>query len=243
MEVGGENYRPIETNFRPPRVTEIPSSVEVTGFGEREVFIRRVVEAVGLPLNNVSKITFKESSAQDTVNSGVLGSVHLETGELSFYKRLEGLPEIAQLGVAAHELAHENDPHKKENAALYGSEQNMQRTADNVKALADQTKESRVFMNWYHKFLFQQLEAGKIDEPRFLRETHAIMIELRYTNPKHLEEVLESQNRKTSTQILDELDSTLLSLMPHLRDKADLNQHISNLRRAYNPQLTKVTTN
>ena len=210
MDENGESYRPAEASRQAPRVTEILHSVEVSGFGEREAFIRRMVESVGLPLNNVSRITFRESSAQDTINSGVLGSVHLETGELSFYKRLEGLPEIAQLGVTAHELAHENDPHKKENASLYGSEQNMQRAAENVKKLTNQTKESKVFMNWYHKFLFQQLEAGNIDETRFLRETHAIIVELRYTNPKHLEEVLKSQNKETSAQIMTELDVTLL---------------------------------
>jgi hypothetical protein len=233
---GGEpgGYQFAERGRQSPRVTEIPQHVEVSGFGEREAFIRRVVESVGLPLDNVSRITFQEASAQDTVNSGVLGSVHMETGELSFYKRLEGLPEIAQLGVATHELAHENDPHKKENVKLYGSEENMQRTSDNVKKLADQTKESHVFMNWYHKFLYQQLEAGNIDDQRFLRETHAIMVELRYTNPKHLQEVLRSQDKETASEIYNQLDDTLLALMPHLNNSKDeLNKHIDGLHASF----------
>lgn len=237
---GGEpgGYQFYEKKIQAPRVTEIPRTVEVSGFGEREAFIRRIVESVGLPLDNVSKITFREASAQDTVNSGVLGSVHLETGELSFYKRLEGLPEIAQLGVATHELAHENDPHKKENTRLYGSEENMQRTADNVKRLADQTKETEVFMNWYHKFLYQQLEAGNIDDKRFLRETHAIMVELRYTNPKHLQEVLRSQNKETADEIFNELDNTLLALMPHLNNSTEeLNKHIDTLHSSFENKL------
>jgi predicted metal-dependent hydrolase len=236
-EGGGDEpqkYQFTEKVRQPPRITEIPHDVEVSGFGEREAFIRRVVESVGLPLDNVSRITFQEASAQDTVSSGVLGSVHLETGELSFYKRLEGLPEIAQLGVAAHELAHENDPHKKENAKLYGSKENMQRTADNVKKLADQTKETQVFMNWYHKFLYQQLEAGNIDDQRFLRETHAIMIELRYTNPTHLQEVLVSQNKETANEIFEQLDNTLLTLMPHLNNsRYELNKHITSLHASF----------
>lgn len=237
---GGESYQPPEASHQAPRVTEIPQSVEVSGFGEREAFVRRMVESVGLPLNNVSRITFQEASAQDTVNSGVLGSVHMETGELSFYKRMEGLPEIAQLGVATHELAHENDPHKKENANLYGSEERMNRTAENVKKLAEQTKESKVFMNWYHKFLFENLQKGEIDETRFLRETHAIMVELRYTNPKHLEEVLESQNKETAIQIMTELDNTLLALMPHLRDKNELDSHIQNLKSSYKTKSANI---
>lgn len=240
MEGGEGGYKPPEVSHQAPRVTEIPQSVEVSGFGEREAFVRRMVESVGLPLNNVSRITFREASAQDTVNSGVLGSVHMETGELSFYKRLEGLPEIAQLGVATHELAHENDPHNSKNVGLYGSEERMNKTAENVKNVAEQTKESRVYMNWYHKFLLEQLEKGQIDDARFLSETHAIMIELRYTNPKHLEEVLKSQNEGTSSQIMAELDNTLLALMPHLRDKNELDNHIQNLKGAYKTKSATV---
>lgn len=228
-EGGFGGFQPPEISHQAPRITEIPHNVEVSGFGEREALIRRMVESVGLPLNNVSRITFRESTAQESI----LGSVHMGTGELSFYKRMEGLPEIAQLGVATHELAHENDPHKKENANLYGSEEKMNRTAENVKRLAEQTKESKVFMNWYHKFLFENLQKGEIDETRFLRETHAIMIELRYTNPKHLEEVLQSQNKETASQIIDELNNTLLALMPHLKDKTELDSHIGNLKKSY----------
>jgi len=236
MEGGEGGFRPTEATHQAPRVTEIPQRVEVSGFGEREAFVRRMVESVGLPLNNVSRITFRETSAQDTINSGVLGSVHMETGELSFYKRMEGLPEIAQLGVATHELSHENDPYDKKNVGLYGSEERMAKTAENVKTVSEQTKESRVYMNWYHKFLLGQLEDGKIDEARFLSETHAIMIELRYTNPKHLEEVLKSQNEGTATQIMTELDNTLRSCMLHLKDKGELDTHIKNLKIAYQPK-------
>lgn len=231
---GGDEFNhPIERTRQAPRVTEIPHTVEVSGFGEREAFIRRMVESVGLPLDNVSRITFQERSAQDTVNSGVLGSVHMETGELSFYKRLEGLPEIAQLGVATHELAHENDPHNVNNARLYGSEENMRMTAENVKKLADQTVDTEVFMNWYHKFLFEKLESGQIDNDRFLRETHAIMIELRFTNPKHLKEVLRSQDKETADEIFNNLDNTLLALMPHLKTTEELNKHIDNLQNSF----------
>lgn len=235
---GGDGFpHPAEKLQQAPRVTEIPHTVEVSGFGEREAFIRRMVESVGLPLDNVSRITFQERSAQDTVNSGVLGSVHMETGELSFYKRLEGLPEIAQLGVATHELAHENDPHNVNNARLYGSEENMRATAENVKRLADQTIDTEVFMNWYHKFLFEKLESGQIDNDRFLRETHAIMIELRFTNPKHLKEVLRSQDKETADEIFNNLDNTLLALMPHLKTTEELNKHIDNLHNSFKKEI------
>lgn len=243
MGIGGEggdgDSFPYQTERlqQAPRVTEIPHTVEVSGFGEREAFIRRMVESVGLPLDNVSRITFQERSAQDTVNSGVLGSVHMETGELSFYKRLEGLPEIAQLGVATHELAHENDPHNVINARLYGSEENMRMTAENVKKLADQTIDTEVFMNWYHKFLFEKLESGQIDNDRFLRETHAIMIELRFTNPKHLKEVLRSQDKETADEIFNNLDNTLLALMPHLKTTEELNKHIDNLHNSFKKEV------
>lgn len=219
----------VEISTPAPRITEIPHDVEVSGFGEREAFTRRLVESVGLPLNNVSRITFRESGAQESV----LGSVHMETGELSFYKRMEGLPEIAQLGVAVHELSHENDPFKKGNADLYSSREKMDKTADNVKKLAEQTKESKIFMNGYHKYLYEQLIDGEIDDDRFLSETHAIMIELRYTNSKHLEEVLTNQDPYTATEIMHNLDETLLALMPHLKNMGELETHIQNLKKSF----------
>lgn len=211
------------------RITELPSNIDVVGFGEREMFVRRLVESVGLPLNNVSRISFKQESAH---NSLAVGSVHMETGELTFYKRMEGLPEIAQLGVAVHELAHENDPHDGKNSELYGSVEQMERTAQNVSLVAEQTQETHLYLNGYHRMLCKALEAGDIDKERFLQETHAIIIELRFTNPRHLENVLRLQNSETADQILQEVDTTLLTLMPHLENPVQLNEHITSLRRS-----------
>ena len=56
------------------------------------------------------------------------------------------------------------------------------------------------------------------------------MVALRYTNPKHLREVLENQNEETADKILNELDKTILTLIPHLQTKEELNKHITNIQ-------------
>ncbi len=218
-----------------PRVIELPKNLPVEGFTpEREVFVRGMLEKIGLPLDRVSKVTFKPNTSKTEY---VLGSAHQITGEVTFYKRMEGIPEIAQVGTAAHELAHVNSFYIEENVNAYGGERNMEKARGNAILVAAQTATSHKFLNGYHKALYQEFILRPDDvvaQEKFIEETNAIMMELRFTNPKHLEEVLKAQDKDTFKSILGQIDSTLLDLMPNLnRSKTELNQHIANLKNSY----------
>ena len=96
---------------------------------------------------------------------------------------------------------------------------------------------------------------GKIDQTRFQRETHAIMLELRYSNPKHLEQIEEAQRSKMQKQGREEefvgikarVDRTLLALLsrtyPGINTPEKLDAHIQALRKdLLNPTEVWATT-
>ena len=224
----GSKFRVSEVSKSVPRITEISPNVKVEGFGENEASIRRLVESVGLPLDNVPEIKLREFGANRSYSS-----IDKETGQMTFFGDFVDLPEISQLGLVAHDLARENSPFKSKNFELFGSEKNIQRAAENVKRVASQTKETRIFMDPQLEDFFERLEDGKIDENEFLEETNALMVELRYTNPEHLKNVLGKQNKKTSKKIFNELDKTLLNLIPHIKSKGELERHIDNLHSSF----------
>jgi hypothetical protein len=227
LENGGVELQSsrIENPVTPPRITEIPPNIKVNGFSSKDdaLFVRRTIESAGLPIDNIPEIRFV------SIRTKALASTDPETGRMSFHLDYERLPRVAQFGVIVHELAHECEPDKDKNIRLYGSKENMQRAFENAKRVAGQTTETQVFMDPAYKGSFEEMQAGKIDEERFLQETHATMIELRYTDPKHLREVLESQNKETAEEILNELDDTILMLNPHLKSREELDMHITNL--------------
>jgi len=215
----------VEHQVLAPRITEIPPNVKIKGFSSKDdaLFVRRTIESSGLPIDNIPEIRFV------SIRTKALASSDPETGRMSFHLDYERLPRVAQFGVIVHELAHECEPDKDKNVKLYGSKENMQRAFENIKRVAGQTTETQVFMDSAYKGSFDEMQAGKIDEERFLQETHATMIELRYTDPKHLREVLESQNKETADEILNKLDDTILMLNPHLKSREELDNHITNL--------------
>lgn len=230
MEFKGEGnidiHSPVvEHRVLAPRITEIPPKVKIKGFSSKQdtLFVRRAIESTGLPIENIPKIKFVGALTD------AYASVNTETNEMSFHLNFERLPRAAQFRVITHELAHECEPDKDENIRLYGSEENMQKALENVKKVANQTKETHIFLDGTHKQNVESLEAGKIDEKKFLEETYADLIEHRYTKPKHLREVLERQNAETADEILNQLDDTLLALIPHLKSREELDVHITNL--------------
>jgi hypothetical protein len=217
------------------RVTTLSPDVPVTGFEspERANFIVDLVQRVGFPLNRVTAITHR---INDEKTKHRLGSVIPRTGELNFYKKTEGLPPIAQLGVAAHEIGgHENSPLNAENIDVFGSQEAMDAAAANAYLVAMQTGETGKFLNGYHAELFQKLQRKEISLHTFIEETNAIMIEQRIANPTHLAEVLVAQNPETAQVVADQLDSTLMILLAK-DSRQELNQHIFNLHEFYNPQ-------
>lgn len=225
----------MEKRMQSPRVFELPRDLPIEGFTQdRELFVRGVLEKIGLPLDRVSKITFKPNTSKTEY---VLGSAHQTTGEVTFYKRMEGIPEIAQVGTAVHELIHVNSFFVIENEDAYGGPENMNRALENAVMVANQTISSHKFLNGYHKALYHEYMTNPDNaaaKQKFVEETNAIMMELRFVNEKHLEEVLKAQNKETCSTVLKQIDETLLDLMPNInRSKVDLNDHISKLKASY----------
>ena len=222
----GNRFSGVEHSQPFLKITEIPTSVKIKGFSSKRdtSFVRTAIESVGLPIENIPEIRFV-GIATDSY-----ASVDPETGRMSFHLNFEKLPKIAQFRVVVHELAHESKPDKKENAKLYGSEENMQKALENAKKVASQAKETHIFIDNSHKGSYRELETGKITEEKFIEETHSVLIEHRFTKPKHLREVLEKQNKETADETLNLLDETLLALIPRLKSKEELNTHITNLQ-------------
>ncbi|MBI3980679.1 hypothetical protein HY345_01655 [Candidatus Microgenomates bacterium] len=209
---------------------------------EQEIRTRNLLESTGLPLNNVSGVNYAPTP-DNRRNRIVLAQCEMATGHLTFFKSMEALPERAQMGVGVHELAHENSPFSEKNNALYSTENLRAQAMMHAINIADQSLQTNVYFDSYHKFLAQEYKEGKISRLRFCEETHAIMIELRFTNTKHLEQVQNAQLAKGGTRRIlsrrfdgsgqffaEGVDKTLLSLMPQFRNVAQLDAHIAGLK-------------
>lgn len=225
-EISANVQAPVfENTALPPRINEIPQNVKIKGFVKEDAtFVRRAIESSGLPIDNISRIKLV-----GVKHKGFAG-VNPETGEMVFLLDFERQSRSRQFRTIVHELSHENEPFEEKNIRLFGSEEKMQRAAENVKKFAEQTKTSGLCLDYSHKASLLEFESGKTDEQRFLSECYAEMVEFRYRKPERLRQVLESQNRETANEIFDELENTLLALNPHLKSKEELDAHINNLR-------------
>ncbi|KKR11931.1 MAG: hypothetical protein UT39_C0002G0112 [Candidatus Woesebacteria bacterium GW2011_GWA1_39_21] len=246
-------------------LTEKPSTIEnkrdlngviFEGFSNKqESWIKKQVEGIGLPTDNIKTVTYAENSPRETTT---LGSANLLIGEYRLYKSLTNpkLPERAQEGTMIHELLHMCDPfshvHPKDFKDVYATHEDREHARRHAEAVAKQSAETHVFLNGYHKALFKSFENGDIDKERFLMETHAIMGELRFTNPKHLEQVESSQQKKLQklgkenefVQIMSHegdgkpvgIDRTLVSLIKDVLNQEQLDGHINMVSNSFSKQ-------
>ena len=243
----------VPENDNPP-YTESLDGIPTEGMNaEQATWFKDNLTRIGLPLTDqVTKLRYAPNTRG---NEGVLGTANSANGEFTLYKKLEGLPEIAQYGTMVHEGLHFSDPFLPEHIGQYGegeeAHKNWEAAQEHTRAIARQTHETKVFLNGYHKYLYKQWQAGEISETLFAMETHAIMGEQRMTNPNHLKQIQESQKAKLErlnenglsnlqfTAIMTEnpgdeavgIDRTLLSLktMHHLNGSVEaLNDHIDN---------------
>lgn len=219
-----------------PRVNELKPDVKVNGFTpEREVFIRGLMEATGLPLDRVTSVTYKPNGLG---TEHTLGQARIHTGELWFYKDMDKLPEyaleVSQLEVVYHELMHINTPFYAENEAAYGGKENMKQAAENAILVAVQTDNSHSFLSGYHKMLYNQLLEGKLEggQQTFLEETQTILMEQWMVNEKHVRQVLESQNPDTVDQIVAQLDQNLINMMPQFKGIKEIKDHFAVLKKS-----------
>lgn len=238
-----------------PETPQSPNKLraEFAGFSQnQEKTVREEIENIGLPLNNIKKVAYAPNQKGE---ENILGSFQPFSGELTLYKSLENLPLIAQQGTMIHEISHSASPLDPENTKLFKSRDEAKIARKNVIGVARQSVITRKYLNGYQAYLHKQLEAGEIDLGRFVEETHAIMMELRFTNPKHLKEVETAQHKalkKVNINNKDGLaflpvalltsekeaergnlqgaDRTIANLIPNLKTKEDIDKHVSNLR-------------
>lgn len=203
--------------------------------------VRNLMVDTGLPVDNVLKVSYLPNTSETDLR---LGHYDRSQGEVALYKKLGKLPPIAHLDTITHEIAHTISPFSLDNTVFYGDQKEQEETISHIKAVANQSQKTKIYLNGYHALLAKSLREGKIDTARFLEETHAIMIGLRFSNPNHLNQVEQSQrNRLKALQelgmykgsrvvgIKKGVDNTLLRLMPQMKGSVtDLDRHITQVR-------------
>ncbi|KKR51323.1 MAG: hypothetical protein UT84_C0001G0008 [Candidatus Curtissbacteria bacterium GW2011_GWA1_40_16] len=243
----------------PERLRQTPESpyelnAEFIGFTkDQEKRARQYIQDLGMPAQNIKRVVYREARRGE---EDILGTWELYNGTLTFYKNLERFPPIAQLKTVAHEQSHSVSSLDPKNEKLYGGRQEQLIAARHIEAVANQSIITRKYLNGYQAHLHRQYERDEIDFTRFAEETQAIMMELRFTNPEHLEKIQKAQfvqirkiNSKhqgpaimpvaimtTEAQAqkgLVGVDRTLSKLIPHLQTKADIDSHVAEVRRKF----------
>jgi len=223
---------------------ELKNKVEITYTGLSKEQQRKVsthIESIGFPLDNVKKVIYRPGKEGE---ENILGSFQPNEGTLTLYKSLDKLPPIAQHGTIVHELAHSVSPFDPKNEKFYGSKKAVEQSKKHAVEVAQASADSGKYLNGYQANLHQQLEAGEIDPMRFVEETRAIMMELRFNNPKHLQQVEKAQQKTLAKinksnpnaqvnqdiNITDGVDESIFALIPSLKSKGDIDRHVNNLK-------------
>lgn len=231
------------------RINHLPENINrhkeipFIGFsGEQKQRVKTHIESIGFPSDNVREVLYEPGKKGQ---ENLLGSFQPFNGKLTLYKSLEKLPPIAQHETIVHELAHATSPFDPKSEKFYGSSEAVQAAKNHAVAVAEQSKITHIYLNGYQAKLHEQLEADEIDELRFVEETRAIMMGLRFTNPAHLKQVESAQIEKInkikethpeasglkSVNIIGGVDKTISILIPNLQSKEDIDKHVEGLKR------------
>ena len=193
------------------------------------------IENIGLPVDNIGTVVYRPNQKGE---EKVLGSFEPYDGTFTLYKSLDELPPVAQHGTIVHDLAHSSSPLDEKNQKFYGSPESMAQSREHAQAVSKQSLETGRWLNGYQAYLAKQLEAGQINIDRFVEETHAILIELRFNNFEHLREVNDTQKAQVkkmtgsekSVDIVSGVDNTLIKLIPQVNSKEELDKHVNSLK-------------
>lgn len=183
----------------------IAHQVEYVNFPDDNAqIIAGILESTGLPVTGFDKVKYDDDP---DVRPGLLGSCNFSYRELVFTKNLdlEQYPHAnswAQviLGTAVHEQAHSILVSDLED----DKKQQILEMADRI---AIQTHLTEKYLNSYHRQLHKEYKAAYFAHKRreitdaqwnaaqdkWIIENHAIVSEVRYTNPTHLAEVSKEQ--------------------------------------------------
>ena len=207
--------------------------ISYTGFSsEQKQRVKNHIESIGFPTDNIQEVVYRQGKKGE---ENILGSFQPHDGTFTLFKSLDNLPPIAQHATIVHEFAHSLSPFDPKSEKFYGSNQTLKEAKEHAIAVAEQSKITHKYLNGYQAKLHEQLEAGEIDDLRFVEETRAIMMELRFTNPNHLKQVESAQIKALSggenVSIIDGVDRTISILIPKLQTKEDIDKHINSLKK------------
>jgi len=218
---------------------------EMVGFTpEQEERVQEHIESTGLPSDNIHRVVYRPARRGE---ENIIGSFQPYDGTLTIYKPIDKLSPVAQHSTIIHEQAHSSSPLDERNSRLYGSDKEMIAARQHAIAVSRQSIETGKYLNPYQKYLARQLEADQIDQSRFVEETHAILVELRFNNPEHLRQVEMAQIKRASKMGKDGValmtnsndaangkvigvDRTLTSLIDGLNTKEDIDRHANGLK-------------
>jgi len=170
-----------------------PPEIGYLGFTQEQGrWVHSQLTGFGLPLDRLVGVRYT-ANEEKTKNTLGMCTQNNEVGVIDLFKSLEKLPREAQCGTMAHELAHLNHPDQAVNLNAYGSQEKMDEVQNFVHSVADQTIATGKYLNGYQRVLVEQFNNGQIDRARLDHETFAILVELRFTNSAHLQQVDQAQ--------------------------------------------------
>ncbi len=232
-----------------------PKGIEFFGFNPRQKsLVREGVEDIGMPTDNIRSFTSKKPKKGE---ENIRGVYDPEAQDVGLFEPPEGEPPIAQQKTLVHEISHSNSPFNPRNEGIYGGQREQAEARMHVISIAKQSITTRKYLNGYQAYLHQLLERKEIDFVRFVEETHAIMVELRFTNPNHLMEIEKAQfdeirrinGRKPNAGIrpvailtsdidakkgnLVGVDRTISRLIPKLKTRKDIDNHVASVRQKF----------
>jgi len=174
---------------KPKRLGDVfkEKGIVVEGFNpaQRE-WASGAIEAIGLPISR-KQVARVEYSINSKESEDWLGSMNYKDNTLVLYERL-GDTDMDPLSTLSHEQIHALSCFNNDNDDLYGGRKNREQAMEHVYAVAGQTYATKVTLNDYHECLLKDFETGEISFGRFLRETEAIMSQLRLNSPDILQE-------------------------------------------------------
>ena len=204
--------------------------------------VKNHIESIDLPPDNIEEVVYRPNKRGE---KGIVGSFEPFNGRLTVYKDLDKLPPIAQHGTIVHEMTHSVSPLDPCNEPFYGSNEEISFARNHAIAVAYQSLVTQKYINGYQAFLAKKLAVGEIDKERFVEETNAIMVEQRFTNLSHLEQVEKSQKNKLKelkrkgsleaanlrpVDVVAGVEQEISSLIPKLKTKGAINRHVNNLK-------------
>lgn len=182
-------HRPAQEAL-PVSPNTLNASIESTYESQSEN-IQDMFKALGFDTRNIKEVKFGGNIDSPFGNKRgfVAGMFDKSKGLFQVTEHGTVHPE-GLLATFIHENAHAASPfiNLSIRNALLSSEKGIefQELTKQMNLLAIQSIETQKFFNGYHRLLFENLSAQKIDFAHFMEETSAILMEMRYTNPKHL---------------------------------------------------------